>query len=116
MPYFFILPAYILFLGILLIAGTTLVFVQKYRHTSAYFFAAAIGSIPGFILLLVLLTIYSVLALEIPDYNETETLRAILTGLLIFIAPFFVSGIGICGGAILGIRIVRKRRKGLTIS
>ena len=123
MPYFFILPIFVLWLVGLIVGAVAVRYSASLRPLSAYLFAVAIGSIPGFllgniVLFIGALGVAKLLALiSLPRILQPlQTLTATAT---IFIGPFVASAIGGLIGSLLGIIAVwlfRRRRQRRLVS
>ncbi|WP_084444335.1 hypothetical protein [Hymenobacter roseosalivarius] len=123
MPYFFILPIFVLWLVGLLMAAVAVRFSASFRPWSIYLVAVAIGSIPGFLLgnialFVGALGVAKLLALlSLP--RILQPLQMLTTAATIFIGPFVASAIGSLVGSLLGIITVwqfRRRRQRLLLS
>lgn len=116
MPYFFILPLYLLGVGILLGATAVCFCSSRLRPWSVYPFAAAIGSVPGFVLANAALFFGALgvakLAL-LSTWEVPQIFATVAAAATIFIGPFVASAIGVLFGASLGVIVAwhLKRRK-----
>lgn len=103
MPYFFMLPAYLLFLFGLLTAGLGLRFT-RFKALARYVFGAALGSIPSFIganaLLMPLLR--GLAGISATTANG-QAARGVLAAVVIFLGPIIMSALGIGLGAAFGL-------------
>ncbi|OGX89172.1 hypothetical protein [Hymenobacter coccineus] len=111
MPYFFLLPAFVAGLLLLLAAGVLLRFTRG-RAAAPYVFGAAAGAALGFAvanaLLLPLLRGVSLL----PAGQNAQTFKALLLAVVVFVGPFVASALGTVVGAAAGLvaawRIARR--------
>jgi hypothetical protein len=113
LPYFFILPAFALYLAImaaLIIASALVNGLSRYRTT----FVSVLGwSSLGFVLANLL---YAAIAILLVDKVELFSAAAmgpsIVGGIaLIFVFPFVFSTAGLAGGIVLGLRRCRNDRE-----
>ena len=114
LSYLFVVPLYLLALAAAIAAGIICRFIPKARRASAYFFAAAIGSLPGMIianLLLILIVVgLAKNAGSFPQGLDISSGAVVEAGAII--GPFVASVVGAAigaGVACLFLHIVRKR-------
>jgi hypothetical protein len=106
MPYFIILPAFVLYL---IGMGVALTVASMYRPMGwlrPYLPSALLWSSLGFIASTITYFVVLVVAFKVMSVTVGErpsVLGGIAMGGLVFIAPFIVAGGGIVGGAALGI-------------
>jgi hypothetical protein len=113
LSYLFVIPVYLLVLAAAVAAGIVCRFIPNARHASAYFFAGAVGSVPGMIIpnLILILVVVS-LAKNAGSYPEGLRISAGATveaGAIL--GPFLVSAVGVAIGAGIACFIVRSVRK-----
>ncbi|MFD1470615.1 hypothetical protein ACFQ48_20485 [Hymenobacter caeli] len=102
MPYFFILPVFVVGLLLPLAAGVVLRFT-RWRNAAPYVFGVAVGAALGFAganaLLLPLLHGVN----KLPATQNAQTIKTLLLAVVVFIGPFVASAAGAVVGAIVGI-------------
>jgi hypothetical protein len=114
-PYFFILPAFLIFEIVLLLAALVARYREKFCWASGYLVGIALGSAAGFVLAnLILWFVCAALAFLankdfMPEIVRTITQYISAFGLLI--GPFVVSGGGLLIGTLFGTYFVYRRRK-----
>ena len=111
MPYFILLPLYALYLLALFMLGAVLLFVPKLRSYASFVFAAAFGSLPGFIVANVVLVVFSIIVLDLPAPKSIQTVQAIFIGATIFIGPFIVSTAGVLLGSLVGVGVMWRLKR-----
>lgn len=115
MPYFIILPAYVLLICGLSIAAVATRFVPQARPASGYIVGGTLGTIPGFILANVivisagLLPAWASQKVTLPQWLESA--MAIFAGAVLLLGPFAASAVGVFVGFALGEFIVFRRRR-----
>ncbi len=138
MPYFLILPLYLVYVVLLLIAGLACLLTSRLRNLASYPFVAALGSVPGFLASVVIyygaLFLFAVLVSvffqgqvpaptwPVPSEGPAEAayrwFSGVLLAAIIFVTPFLLSGVGVLGGSIIGVlmawRIKRRQIQSLT--
>lgn len=115
MPYFFIIPAYL----ILLLALGIVVFVTRLNETtrpaSRYILAGMIGTVPGIIVANAIVTLAGIMpALVAEQVSLAEGFKqacAIFAGLALLLGPFVASVVGVVLGFSCGCWFVCKRRE-----
>ena len=76
LSYLFVVPVYLLVLAAAVVAGVICLFIPNARHASAYFFAGAVGSVPGMIIAnAILILVVVVLARNAGSYPEGAPYR-----------------------------------------
>jgi hypothetical protein len=115
MPYFFILPAYLVLLLILSLIAGLVRLLPRLRWASGYLAGGIIGTIPGFIGANILVTISAFLPVWVSQkasfsQGVVETAR-IFTFAVLFIGPFLASVIGTGFGFAAGLFFVMVRRR-----
>lgn len=114
MPYFIILPAYVILLLVLGIAAFVTRGIPEARWTSGYLVGGMIGTLPAFIIANVAITIAGVLPLWLTQqFSPPEWFQqvcAVFSMLALMIGPFIASIIGIVLGFAAGCLVVRQRR------
>lgn len=115
MPYFFIVPAYLLLLLVLGIAAVVLRSGANPGRASGYIVAGLMGTVPGIIAANVLVTLAGVLPLWIAEQvSPPDAVRQVLSAICIaclFIGPFVASVIGVIAGFLCGILVAWKRTR-----
>ena len=115
MPYFIILPAYVFLLLVLATAAIIARFVEKWRPASGYIVAGTVGTLPGFLIANVLVTVIGLLPVIIthnsspPDWLH-QTASVVSLGALM-IGPFLASAVGVLLGFAAGAYFVFRRRR-----
>ena len=113
LSYLFVVPVYLLVLAAAVVAGVICLFIPNARHASAYFFAGAVGSVPGMIIAnAILILVVVVLARNAGSYPEGARISAgavVEAGAIL--GPFVVSAVGAALGAGVACFIVRSARK-----
>jgi hypothetical protein len=110
MLYFFILPAYLLFLGAVGITSVVLYFRPSSRHVGSYGFGVALGTVPGFLVANALLWLFTVglLHLQLPEWLQGAHKAVVFV--CAFLGPVPVSIVGILVGGLVGAYIVHRMR------
>ena len=112
MSYLFVIPLYAVVLAAALIAGVGCLLFDKARHLSLYFFAGALGSVPGvFITNLLLFLILAPLVKSNPSLPGSLKLpTAFFVQIGAIIGPVVASLVGAVLGAGWACALVRKAR------
>jgi len=115
MLYFFILPAYLLLLGIVGITSAVLYFRKSSQHFGSYGFGVALGTLPGFLIANALLWLFTVglLHLHLPEWLQGA--HKVVVFVCAFVGPVPASIVGILVGGLLGAYIVHRMRARLSI-
>ncbi|MBI3158398.1 MAG: hypothetical protein HYZ26_02220 [Chloroflexi bacterium] len=116
MPYFFVLPAYVFLLVILVLVAAVAYCVERWRPASRYILGGAVGTLPGVIVANVLVTLIGILpalvirSLVLPGWLEQTT--GVLAGVTLIVGPIVASVVGVIIGFGTGMSFVygRKRR------
>ena len=114
MPYFFILPAYIVLLIGLIGAAVVARFVPRFQSASGYLFAGAVGTVLGFVIINVLVWIVGLFPawvnqkVSLPEWLQHASMYFVAAALLI--GPFIGSVIGVLLGFAAGLYFVYRRR------
>jgi len=114
MPYFFIIPAYVVLLVGLIGVAVVTRFVPRFRRASGYFIGGAVGTLIGFIIINVFVVFagvapaWLVQKFACPDWLQQVSRYFVAAALLI--GPFIGSAIGIFLGFAAGIYFVFRRR------
>jgi len=115
MPYFIILPAYVVLLAALVVAATAARLVPSLRSTSGYIVGGTVGTLPGFIVSNVIVTLAGLLPVfaaqkvTLPEWVHQA--GAFLAVAILFIGPFVASAAGVVLGFIAGVYFVFRRRR-----
>ena len=115
MPYFIILPVYVLLLVALVVAAIITRFVPRLQPASAYIVGGAVGTLPAFLVANILVTIAGLLPvwaaqkMELPQWLHDATRLFVAAALLI--GPFVASAIGVFLGFAAGVYFVFRRRR-----
>ena len=118
MPYFFILPAFVLYL--LALAGG-IVLATLYKPVAwlrPYLTAVLTWSSVGFVaatVVYVAIFLVSILALK-RFVDGPSVIGGVLMGIVGFVLPFVASGLGVLAGAAFGIRRVWRRSTNVALS
>ena len=114
MPYFFILPVYLLLLLFLGIAALVTHLTPQWRSASRYFVAGALGTIPGFIVANLLATLAAIIPAWIAGHFALPEIVAsictIVTFASLLLGPFAASAMGIILGGFAGCLLVSRQR------
>ena len=113
MPYFFILPAFVLYLAGMLIAVLIATFYQPASWLRPILTSVLIWSSIGFVvsMLLFLLLVLAIMEVAAPLYSrEPSTVLGVAMGVVVFLGPFVASGLGLGGGALFA--LWRQYRRG----
>jgi hypothetical protein len=115
MPYFFILPAYLVLLFGLTGLAVAARFMPRFRPFSGCIFGGAAGSLIGFLLFNALVIVLGVAPawlaekFTFPDWLQTASKYFVAAALLI--GPFIGSAIGVLLGFAAGFFVVLRRRR-----
>lgn len=115
MPYFFILPVYAVLLVFLLIAAVVARCVEGWRPASGYIIGGTVGTLPGFIVANVIVTLVGILPvlvaqhLTLPEWLQKA--GAVIVAAILLAGPFIASAIGVILGFVAGIFFVFRRRR-----
>lgn len=106
MPYFFIIPAYVLLLLVLGISAVVLGAGAGERRVAGRIFAGMAGTVPGMIAANGVVTLAGIAPLWVAgQVSPPEWLSLALSGLAmvcLFIGPFVASAIGVIAGFLCG--------------
>ena len=115
MPYFIILPVYVLLLVALIVAAIVTRFVPQLQPASAYIVGGTVGTLPAFVVANILVTLAGLLPvwaaqkMELPQRLHDATKFFVAAVLLV--GPFVASAIGVFLGFALGVYFVFRRRR-----
>ena len=115
MPYFFILPAYVLLLVALTGAAIVTRFMPRFQPASGYIVGGMIGTLVGFIFINVMVVAAGVLPVwlaqkgSFPDW--VQQVIKIFVAAALLIGPFIGSAIGVLFGFCAGLYFVHRRRR-----
>ena len=115
MPYFFIIPAYLVLLSGLVAAAFIARFIPRFQPASPYILAGAIGTLAGFLIinLIVFLAgmspVWLAEKITFPDWLQEVGKYFVVATLLI--GPFIGSAVGVFVGFIAGLYFVRRRKR-----
>lgn len=113
MPYFFILPAYVLLLLVLGIAAIVTRMNVPWRPASGYIIGGMIGTVPGFIAANLLITLAGILPTVIADHfslpDGLKQVCGVFAGVALLLGPFVASAVGVVLGFLAGCWLVRWR-------
>lgn len=114
MPYFIILPAYVILLLLLGIAVVTTRMIPQLRWTSGYLVSGMVGTLPAFLLANVIITLAGILPLWLTRQFEPpewfQQVCSMVSIIALMIGPFVASTVGILLGFASGCLILRWRR------
>ncbi|MEI8064634.1 MAG: hypothetical protein WCH84_11295 [Verrucomicrobiota bacterium] len=114
MPYFFILPAYVLLVLGLTVAVIIFLLVREWRPAKSYIVAGTIGTFLGIVLANILVTVLGVLPFlfaRVPSLPEPLRKGAGILGLgILMIGPFIASVVGVLLGFGVGLYYAYRRR------
>lgn len=114
MPYFFILPAYVVVLLGLIVMAVAARFIPRFQPASGCIIGGAVGSLIGFLFFNALVIFLGVAPawlaerFTFPDWLQTASKYFIAAALLV--GPFIGSAIGVLLGFAAGIFVVVRRR------
>lgn len=107
MPYFFILPLFVLYLiGMVVAVGLTFVY-QPLRWLRRHLAGVLLWTSVGFVLSTVayaLGLIAAVRAFEMAFGSRPSVVGGMLMGAILFVGPFVAAGLGLVGGAAFALR------------
>ena len=112
MPYFFILPAFVLFVVTLGVAMVVTSFYQPAARLRPYLVSVLIWSSLGFALSTILYVGALAAAAVVMDRllaGKPSTIGGIAMGIVVFIGPFVAAAVGLVGGTVIAIRRTRRR-------
>ena len=115
MPYFFILPIFVLIEVSLLVSSFVVLKFQKYLWAKSYLLGVVLGSTIGFLVANLILWVVSVLPdalaqkYSLPEFVQTVSKFILAFGLLL--GPFFASAGGMVFGSLIAVYIVYRKRK-----
>jgi len=118
MPYFIILPVYVLLLVALIVAAIVTRFVPQSQPASAYIVGGTVGTLPAFLVANILVTLAALLPvwaaqkLELPQGLHDAT--KIFGAAVLLIGPFVASALGVFFGFAVGVYFIFRRRKSYT--
>jgi hypothetical protein len=120
MPYFFILPAYLVLLIGLIAAAVTVRFVPRLKHLRGCVLGGALGTLIGFAIVNVIVVLAGVapawLAQKITFPNWLQQVSKFFVAAILLIGPFIGSGVGVLFGFAIGFYWVYSRKKRATNS
>jgi len=114
MPYFFILPAYIVFLIGLIAVAVIVRFIPRFQRASGYIIGGAIGTLIGLVIINVIVILAGVAPawlaerFTLPDWLQKASKYFVAATLLI--GPFIGSAVGVFLRFAVGIYFVFRRR------
>jgi len=114
MPYFFILPAYVILLVGLLGAATIARFVPRFRTASGYVLGGAVGTLIGFTVINIMVWLVGLAPAWLaqkytfPAWLQQASQFFVATALLV--GPFIGSAMGVLFGFAAGFYWVYRRR------
>ena len=113
MPYYFILPAFMALIIILLLMAIVFMFIPRFRPLSKYIFSGTAGSFIGFIIFNVAIWICIWLMMRFEENINLPSWLNHIYGLFmagtLFIGPFVVSAIGVIIGFISGLYFIYRK-------
>ena len=118
MPYFIILPVYALLILGLTIAVVVSRFVPRLRPASGYVIGGTVGTLPGFLLANVVITLAGLLPvwvgqnMAMPPWLQDAS--KFFVAVVLLIGPFVASAIGVLIGFAAGLYFVFRRRRHAT--
>jgi len=113
MPYFFVLPAYIVFLAGLIGTAVAVRFVPRFQFASGYIFAGAIGTVFGIISINVFVWIVGLIPawinqkVSLPEW--LQSVSQYMVAVVLLIGPFIGSAIGVMLGFAAGMYFYYRR-------
>lgn len=116
MPYFFILPAFVLYV---VAFGVAILLASLYKPAAPLrpYLTAMLGwSCVGFVaatLVYAALFMASAFVLRRFVSARAPTTAGVMMGLLVFVAPFVASLVGVVGGAVFGIKRIARGASGI---
>ena len=115
MPYFIIIPAYLLLLIVLIVTAIIVRFVPRLQPASGYILGATVGTLPGFIAANLIVTLAGLLpvmvAQKVSPPQWLHNAVTVLVAAALLVGPFVASAIGTIVGCAAGVYFVFKRRR-----
>ena len=115
MPYFIILPVYALLLAFLAAASVVARCVESWRPASGYIVGGTVGTLPGFIVANVVVTLAGLLPVLVAQHftppQWLQQAGAVVVAAILLIGPFVASAIGVVLGFAAGVFFVFRRRR-----
>ncbi len=118
MPYFFILPGFVLYLVAMCIALAGTFLYEPAAYLRSHVLSVLIWSSMGFVASTIAYAGLAVLVMLVMERAPAGGLAASLSGIamvgMLFIAPFVAAALGLVGGAVVGLRrsLAKARRVG----
>jgi len=119
MPYFIILPTFLILFLLMVSAAITARFVPRWRLASGYLMGGTLGAVLGFLLANVALFFVTYLSLKMDsELSLPEFVRPVVVlviAAMLFLGPFVVSVGGVLMGFAVGFIIVLWRRSRIQV-
>ena len=118
MPYFFILPGFVLYVVAMCIALAGTFLYQPAAYLRSHVLSVLMWSSIGFVASTIVYAVLAVLVMLVMEGAPAGGIAAALSGVamvgMLFIAPFVASALGLVGGAVVGLRrsLAKARRVG----
>ena len=112
MPYFIILPAFVLWVVVLAVAVLVASLYQPAVWLRPYLLSVLAWSSLGFVLstlVYVGVLVGAVVAMDKLLAGKPSTIGGIAMAVVVFVGPFIAAGVGLFGGAIIAVRRIRRR-------
>ncbi len=115
MPYFIVLPVYVLFFLLLVIAAGVARCVEAWRPASGYLVGGTVGTLLGFIVANVGVTLAGLLPILVAQHftppQWLQQAGAVVVVVILMVGPFLASAIGVVLGFAAGVFFVFRRRR-----
>lgn len=114
-PYFFILPGYALLLAFFAIAALVALRVPSWRPACGYLVGGAVGTVPGFLVANVAVTVAGLLPVALVQHLSppqwVQQVGTLVSAGLLLIGPWIASAFGVALGFAAGVFWVFSRRR-----
>jgi hypothetical protein len=107
MPYFFILPGFVLYVFAISVAIVVTIVYKPVAHLRRLLTSLLIWSSFGFVvstLAYVIALVISVKALDHVVSGKPSVVGGVVLGSMVFVVPFVAAAVGLIGGGVVGVR------------